>query len=79
MIQVLFNTILPIFSLIAVGFLLRTKGVIDPGYAKTANQIVYNVAIPAMLFSESATSPMPSPPMPSEKGISHGWPFWAVS
>jgi hypothetical protein len=25
---------------------------IDPAYAKTTNQIVFNVAIPAMLFSE---------------------------
>ncbi len=46
MFHILVNTILPIFSLIMVGLLLRLKGVIDPAYTKTANQIVFNVAIP---------------------------------
>ena len=57
MFDVLINTIFPIFSLIIVGFLLRLKRVIDPAFAKTANQIVFNVAIPAMLFSEICQVP----------------------
>jgi malate permease and related proteins len=57
MFDILVNTILPIFSLLLVGLLLRLKGVIDPGYAKTSNQIVFNVGIPAMLFAEISQAP----------------------
>ena len=57
MFHILVNTILPIFSLLLVGLLLRLKGVIDPAYAKTSNQIVFNVAIPAMLFAEISQAP----------------------
>ena len=57
MFHVLVNTIFPIFSLILLGFLLRLKRIIDPAFAKTANQIVFNVAIPAMLFTEISQVP----------------------
>lgn len=54
MINILVNTILPIFSIIFVGYLLKLKKVIDPAFSRTANQIVFNVAIPAMLLNELA-------------------------
>jgi malate permease and related proteins len=57
MLTILTNTILPIFGLILVGFLLRLKDIIAPAYIKTSNQIVFNVAIPAMLFSEISRAP----------------------
>jgi malate permease and related proteins len=57
MFHILIDTILPIFSLIILGLLLHLKGVIDPGFARTANQIVFNVAIPAMLFTEISQVP----------------------
>ncbi len=57
MLHVLFNTILPIFSIIFLGYLLNHKGVIDAPFAKTANLIVFNVAIPAMLLNEIAQAP----------------------
>lgn len=52
MIQVLEDTILPIFCIIFIGYFLNVKGIIGPIFVKTANRIVYYVAIPAMLFSE---------------------------
>jgi len=54
MINILVNTILPIFSIIFVGYLLKLKKIIDPAFSRTANQIVFNVAIPAMLLNELA-------------------------
>ena len=57
MFQIFANTILPIFSLVLIGFLLRLKDIIAPAYIKTSNQIVFNVAIPAMLFSEICRAP----------------------
>lgn len=52
-----FGIILPIFSIIFLGYVLKTKQIIHQEYAKTANQIVFYVAIPAMLFNEIAQVP----------------------
>jgi malate permease and related proteins len=52
MFHVLINTILPIFSIILLGYVLKLRNTIEPAYARTANQIVFNVAIPALLLSE---------------------------
>jgi len=51
------ESVLPIFSIILLGYLLKHYRVITPVYAKTANQIVYYVAIPAMLFYAIARAP----------------------
>lgn len=51
------DTILPIFSVILLGFFLRQRGIIDPAFTKTANQIVFYAAIPAMLFSSISQAP----------------------
>ena len=57
MFNVLINTILPIFSIIFLGYFLKIKEIIGSDYSRTANQIVFNVAIPAMLLSEIAQAP----------------------
>lgn len=57
MFHILFNTILPIFSIIFLGYILKRRKIIDAGFARTANQIVFNIGIPAMLFSEITQAP----------------------
>jgi hypothetical protein len=57
MFSVLLNTILPIFSIIFVGYILRQKKVIDDAFTRPANQIVFNIGIPAMLLNEIAQAP----------------------
>ncbi len=54
MFNILVNTILPIFSIILLGFVLKRRNFIDPAFVKTANQLVYKVAIPVMIFREIA-------------------------
>jgi len=51
------ETILPVFSVILLGFFLKRRGVVDPPFAKTANQIVFYVAIPAMLVNSISDAP----------------------
>lgn len=57
MFHVLGNTILPIFSIILLGYLLRVKQIIEPSFAKPANRIVYYVAIPAMFLNTISRAP----------------------
>lgn len=57
MLHVLVNTIFPIFSIILLGYLLSLKQIINAGFARPANQIVFNVAIPAMLLNEITQVP----------------------
>lgn len=57
MFQVLSGTVIPIFSIILLGYLLRAKRVLQPSFAKPANQIVYYVAIPAMFLNTIAKTP----------------------
>lgn len=52
MFQVLLYTILPIFSLVVLGCILKWRRFLDSGYAATSNRIVFNVAIPAMVLNE---------------------------
>lgn len=51
------STILPIFSVILLGYLLKAKRVIPPSFARPANQIVYYVAIPAMFLNTFSKAP----------------------
>ncbi|NLI81804.1 MAG: AEC family transporter [Deltaproteobacteria bacterium] len=57
MLHVLIDTILPIFSIILLGCFLNLKRMIDPGYIRTANQIIFYVAIPALLLKEISQAP----------------------
>jgi predicted permease len=45
-------TIVPIFMVIFVGLALRPFGLMEEGFVRPANQLVYYVAIPAMLFRQ---------------------------
>jgi len=55
--EVLANTIVPVFSIILLGYIFKLRGFIQPAYSRTANQIVFYVAIPAMLFNALAKAP----------------------
>ncbi len=57
MLNILFNTILPIFSIILLGFILKCRDVIDVQFARKANLIVFYIGIPAMLLSEISRAP----------------------
>lgn len=57
MFHVLVNTIFPIFSIILLGYFLSLKQIINADFARPANQIVFNVAIPAMLLNEITQAP----------------------
>jgi len=57
MLHVLINTIFPIFSIILLGYFLSLKQIINADFARPANQIVFNVAIPAMLLNEISQAP----------------------
>ncbi len=52
MYAIVVNTIFPIFSIIILGLVLKSRNFIDPPFMKTANQLVYKVAIPAKIFQE---------------------------
>jgi len=44
------TTIIPIFTVIFIGWFARLKGFIPPGFLGPANRLVYYLAIPAMVF-----------------------------
>ena len=44
-------TIIPIFSVIAVGWIFHRKGFIPPEFTGPANTLVFFLAIPAMIFN----------------------------
>ncbi len=52
MFNILVNTTLPIFSIILLGLILKRRNFIDAPFIKTANQLVYKVAIPVTIFRE---------------------------
>ncbi|QTA83605.1 Membrane transport protein domain-containing protein [Desulfonema limicola] len=45
------TTIIPIFSVIALGWLARIRGFIPSEFLDPANKLVFHLAIPAMIFS----------------------------
>lgn len=51
------GTVLPIFSIILLGAFLKARGILQPGFAGPANQIVYYVAIPAMFLNTISRAP----------------------
>ena len=44
------STIIPIFSIVIIGWLIRLKGFIPPEFVVPANRLVFYIAIPAMIF-----------------------------
>ena len=55
-----FNIVLPLFFLMALGFLLAKEGMLSPEFRKKATSLVFYVALPASLFNSVATSDMRS-------------------
>jgi malonate transporter len=54
--QLLFsaNSVLPVFIIIFVGIILRKTRVIDEGFVNISSDLVFKVALPALIFSEIA-------------------------
>ena len=50
------NIVLPVFSVIALGWLLRRWGLIDAGFLKQTNRLVYYVCLPLLLFYKIGTA-----------------------
>ncbi len=49
-------TIVPIFSLIVLGVIARSRGFLPPAFLEPANRLVYYLAIPAMIFRAIANA-----------------------
>jgi predicted permease len=49
-----FATIIPIFTVIALGWVAHRRGYIPEAFIAPANRLVYNLAIPAMIFRSIA-------------------------
>lgn len=58
MLDVLTSSIFPIFSIILLGYLLKVRGIISPEFVRPANQLVFYVAIPAILFNAITQAPL---------------------
>lgn len=50
------NIVLPVFSVIALGWLLRRVGLIDSSFLKQTNRLVYYVCLPLLLFYKIGTA-----------------------
>ncbi|MFO7986915.1 MAG: AEC family transporter, partial [Desulfatiglandaceae bacterium] len=51
------NTIIPIFAIVLLGCLLRSRGFLPVNLVGPLNQLVYYLAIPAMIFRGVAKAP----------------------
>ncbi len=50
------NIVLPVFSVVALGWLLRRWGLIDAAFLKQTNRLVYYVCLPLLLFYKIGTA-----------------------
>jgi predicted permease len=50
------NIVLPVFSVIGLGWLLRRWGLIDAAFLKQTNRLVYYVCLPLLLFYKIGTA-----------------------
>jgi len=50
------NTLAPVFLLIGIGALLQRSGFVSAGFLKEANRLTYWLGLPALLFSQLASS-----------------------
>ncbi len=48
------STIIPMFSVIFIGWIARKRGMISPAFLGPANRLVFHLAIPAMIFRSIA-------------------------
>lgn len=51
-----FGITAPIFVVLFLGMLLKKRGLIDDGFINSASQLVYNIGLPVMLFTTSASA-----------------------
>ena len=51
-----FNVLLPLIIEIAIGFTMRTTGMIDANTSKSVNKMVFRLFLPVMLFNNLYTS-----------------------
>ncbi len=56
MLNVFITHILPVFSIIGLGYVLMHRHFVGEAFITSANRVVYYVAVPAMLFHEVARS-----------------------
>lgn len=48
------STVTPIFLVMCLGFIIKRKGIIDDNFTKCANRLVFYVALPLKLFSDTS-------------------------
>ena len=53
----LFELILPIFTVIFLGFFLKKGGLFDEAFVQVLNQLVYQVFLPVLVFWEISRAP----------------------
>ncbi len=54
--MLIFNTLVPVFLLVAVGVWLQRSGLVSPGFLKEANRVTYWLGLPALLFTQLAVA-----------------------
>ena len=57
MIDILLSAVLPVFTLLAIGYVLGRAGVFDQAMASSINRFVFLVSVPALVFGLLARSP----------------------
>lgn len=50
------NVVMPVFLMIALGYFIRAKGIINQQYIDTTMKLVFNIGLPAMLFMKVSKS-----------------------
>jgi predicted permease len=63
------NTIIPIFTVIVLGWFARQKGFVPPEFLGPANRLVFYIAIPAMVFGAIAGSSLKTEFNPQVLGV----------
>ncbi len=54
----IFNVVIPIFAIIVCGYIAGYTGIVPKAGAKTLNNYVFYIALPALLFLSTATAPI---------------------
>lgn len=50
------NTTIPVFGVIALGYILRRRKTVDESFVNTANKLAFHYFLPAMLFRDISAS-----------------------
>lgn len=65
MLQALLDPILPIFAVLAAGFVLRRRQVVDAAHATEINRFVFYLSAPALVFAIFARAPLDDLDLPA--------------